>query len=101
MSIHAEDIADYIFHRTVTDIKNLVLRNSRNIFVVGRSGSGKTTQCKKLADAFEMKHISTSELIEQEIKVGATRFGTTLCRIAGSKALWLASGRTVKSFTEF
>ena len=75
VEVHAEDMADYIFHRAVTDVKNLLLKDSKNVFVVGRTGSGKTTQCKKLAAAFDMKHISTGELIEKEIKVSCEGFG--------------------------
>ena len=74
VEVHAEDMADYIFHRAVTDVKNLLLKDSKNVFVVGRTGSGKTTQCKKLAAAFDMKHISTGELIEKEIKVSCKGF---------------------------
>jgi adenylate kinase len=44
------------------------------ILIIGPQGSGKGTQAKKLAEEFELKHISTGDIFRENIK-GGTELG--------------------------
>ena len=44
------------------------LGNPKITFVTGAPGSGKGTQCEKLVEEFGYTHISTGDLIREEIK---------------------------------
>ncbi|XP_028735003.1 adenylate kinase isoenzyme 5 isoform X2 [Peromyscus leucopus] len=43
------------------------LRKCKIIFLMGGPGSGKGTQCKKLAEKYGFTHLSTGELLRQEL----------------------------------
>ncbi|KAL1771973.1 adenylate kinase isoenzyme 5 isoform X1 [Sigmodon hispidus] len=43
------------------------LRKCKIIFLMGGPGSGKGTQCEKLADKYGFTHLSTGELLRQEL----------------------------------
>ena len=38
------------------------------MFVLGGPGSGKGTQCAKLADEFKLVHLSTGDLLREEVQ---------------------------------
>ncbi len=42
--------------------------NSLNLVLLGAPGAGKGTQAKKIVDAFKLTHVSTGDLIREEIK---------------------------------
>lgn len=54
-----------------TDGKGLL--NVRVIFVIGGPGSGKGTQCKRIVDSFGYTHLSTGDLLRQEVQSGSPR----------------------------
>ncbi|XP_068958350.1 adenylate kinase isoenzyme 5 [Petaurus breviceps papuanus] len=49
------------------------LKKSKIIFVIGGPGSGKGTQCEKLAQKYGFTHISTTELLRDELASGSER----------------------------
>lgn len=49
------------------------LRNARIIFVLGGPGSGKGTQCAKLVEKYGFTHLSTGDLLRDELKSGSDR----------------------------
>ena len=52
------------------DLKKL-LGNPKIIFVLGGPASGKGTQCEKIVEEFGFTHISTGDLMRQEIQKGS------------------------------
>lgn len=59
------------------DRKNLLSADSNLIFVLGGPGSGKGTQCDKIVDEFGLKHLSTGDMLREEVKKG-TELGNEL-----------------------
>lgn len=55
-----------------------------NIIIFGPPGSGKGTQSKKIADEFKLMHISTGDLLRDEIKKG-TEIGKNLDSMGSGK----------------
>ncbi len=49
------------------------LKNAKVIFVIGGPGSGKGTQCTKMADRYGFTHISSGELLRKEVNSGSRR----------------------------
>ncbi|ESO12708.1 hypothetical protein HELRODRAFT_62268 [Helobdella robusta] len=47
------------------------LKKSKIYFVIGGPGSGKGTQCQKLAEEFQLTHVSTGDLMRKEIESGS------------------------------
>lgn len=54
-----------------TDGKGLL--NVRVIFVIGGPGSGKGTQCARIVDKFGYTHLSTGDLLRDEVQSGSPR----------------------------
>ncbi|KAJ3394771.1 hypothetical protein HDU84_006914 [Entophlyctis sp. JEL0112] len=50
--------------------EGIVKRDPNIIFVLGGPGSGKGTQCAKLAKEFRLKHLSTGDLLRAELEKG-------------------------------
>ncbi|KAG9300389.1 hypothetical protein G9A89_010013 [Geosiphon pyriformis] len=50
--------------------ESLPFDNCLIVFVLGGPGSGKGTQCEKLVETYEMAHISTGDLLRQEVSSG-------------------------------
>ena len=46
------------------------VEKAKVIFVVGGPGSGKGTQCEKLAKEFKLTHLSTGDIFREERKKG-------------------------------
>ncbi|NP_001087683.1 adenylate kinase 1 L homeolog [Xenopus laevis] len=49
------------------------LKNSKIIFVVGGPGSGKGTQCEKIVHQYGYTHLSTGDLLREEVSSGSER----------------------------
>ncbi|RNA23200.1 adenylate kinase isoenzyme 1 isoform X2 [Brachionus plicatilis] len=49
------------------------LKNSKVIFVVGGPGSGKGTQCEKIVEKYGYTHLSSGDLLREEVKSGSER----------------------------
>lgn len=49
------------------------LRKCKIIFMIGGPGSGKGTQCEKLAEKYGLTHISTGELLRNELSTESER----------------------------
>ena len=58
---------DYDYENDFESKKFLVLGKSV-IFILGGPGSGKGTQCAKIAENFGYKHISVDDLVRTEVK---------------------------------
>lgn len=56
------------------ELEVLKRRNLRLIFVIGRPGAGKGLQCRKAVNEFKYVHISTGDLMRNEIQNG-TKLG--------------------------
>ncbi len=50
---------------------NMKHSKSLELVIIGPSGSGKGTQAKKIAQKYELEHISMGELFRQEIRAGS------------------------------
>jgi len=53
------------------DVKAIRDANLPIIWVLGGPGSGKGTQCAKLAETFNLKHLSTGDLLRAEVASGS------------------------------
>ncbi|XP_038601587.1 adenylate kinase isoenzyme 1 isoform X5 [Tachyglossus aculeatus] len=49
------------------------LKKSKIIFVVGGPGSGKGTQCEKIVEKYGYTHLSTGDLLRDEVNSGSER----------------------------
>jgi adenylate kinase len=49
------------------------LQNARIVFVLGGPGSGKGTQCAKIVDQYGFTHLSTGDLLRDEVASGSER----------------------------
>ena len=52
-------------------LKKSLLTNILVIFVVGGPGCGKGTQCDKLKETFQLTHISSGDLLRDEVAAGS------------------------------
>lgn len=52
-------------------------------FVLGNAGTGKGTQCERLAEHFSLEHLSAGDLLRKEIKSGSER-GAMIERVIGN-----------------
>lgn len=69
-----QSIDDYLKERAE---KLKKLEESKIIFVVGGPGSGKGTQCEKIVEKFGFTHLSSGDLLRDEVKSGSD-MGETL-----------------------
>ena len=53
-------------------VKPKLLYHNNIVFVLGGPGSGKGTQCAKLVEEFQLKHLSTGDLLRAEVEKGST-----------------------------
>uniref|UniRef100_A0A2D4Q353 Adenylate kinase isoenzyme 1 n=1 Tax=Micrurus surinamensis TaxID=129470 RepID=A0A2D4Q353_MICSU len=49
------------------------LKNHKIVFVVGGPGSGKGTQCEKIVQKYGYTHLSTGDLLREEVSSGSDR----------------------------
>lgn len=49
------------------------LKHTKVVFVVGGPGSGKGTQCEKIAHKYGYVHLSSGDLLREEVKSGSER----------------------------
>jgi len=56
------------------------------IFIVGGPGSGKGTQCAKMVEKYGLSHLSSGDLLRDEVQSGSTR-GSQLTKIMESGQL--------------
>jgi len=49
------------------------LKNAKIVFVLGGPGSGKGTQCDKIVAKYGFTHLSTGDLLRDEVKSGSER----------------------------
>ena len=49
------------------------MKSAKCIFVIGGPGSGKGTQCAKMADRYGYAHISSGDLLREEVASGSRR----------------------------
>lgn len=62
------------------------IKNKKVIFVVGGPGCGKGTQCSKIVDKYGFCHLSSGDLLREEVSSGSAR-GAELNSIMQSGAL--------------
>lgn len=62
------------------------LKNKKVIFVVGGPGCGKGTQCAKIVEKYGFCHLSSGDLLREEVQSGSAR-GAELNAIMQSGAL--------------
>jgi len=59
--------------RSTIDVTPLRTSNVPVIFVIGGPGSGKGTQCEKIVAKYGYTHLSTGDLLRDEVKSGSPR----------------------------
>jgi len=57
-----------------------------NLVVLGKQGAGKGTQCKRLAEAYTIPHVSTGDMLRAAVKAG-TPLGQEVAAIMDAGAL--------------
>lgn len=53
--------------------ENTRLKDAKVVFIVGGPGSGKGTQCEKISREFGYTHLSSGDLLREEVKSGSER----------------------------
>ncbi|RCN50638.1 adenylate kinase [Ancylostoma caninum] len=66
--------------RKVIDLEPLKKANVPIFFIVGGPGSGKGTQCEKIVAKYSLSHLSSGDLLRDEVKSGSPR-GAQLTKI--------------------
>ena len=61
--------------KTLTRSLSSIMSKPKVIFVLGPPGSGKGTQCKKIAEKFSYLHLSAGELLRNEMKDESSEHG--------------------------
>ncbi|KAI6205484.1 Adenylate kinase isoenzyme 1 [Aphelenchoides besseyi] len=67
-------------NRRVVDLEPLRRANVPIFFIVGGPGSGKGTQCEKIVAKYGLTHLSSGDLLREEVKSGSKR-GSELTKI--------------------
>ncbi|KAI6173377.1 Adenylate kinase isoenzyme 1 [Aphelenchoides besseyi] len=62
-------------NRRVVDLEPLRRANVPIFFIVGGPGSGKGTQCAKIVAKYGLTHLSSGDLLREEVKSGSPRGG--------------------------
>jgi adenylate kinase len=69
--IHAEEEANVVFNKSLEAFKKYFLKNLIVIFIIGGPGCGKGTQCERLKEAYQLIHISSGDLLREEVTSGS------------------------------
>ena len=70
IEIDAETSPDAVFAATVEGMRQKIFADVFAMFVVGGPGCGKGTQCDRLKVAFDLTHISSGDLLREEVAAG-------------------------------
>jgi len=69
--INAERSPDNIFMDVEKSLDKMILSECYIFFIVGGPGCGKGTQCNKLREKFRLTHISSGDLLRDEVSSGS------------------------------
>lgn len=72
--------------RKKIDLTPLKKANVPIIFIVGGPGSGKGTQCDRLVEKYHLTHLSSGDLLRDEVKSGSSR-GSSLSAVMAAGEL--------------
>merc|ERR1712142_1227671 len=70
-TINAERSPDEIFKDVEYAVDKTVLQDPKVLFIVGGPGCGKGTQCERLVNAFGLSHLSSGDLLRDEVASGS------------------------------
>ena len=70
IEIDAEETTDIVFANTVEGMRLKLFKGVFVTFVVGGPGCGKGTQCDRLKTLFNLTHISSGDLLREEVAAG-------------------------------
>jgi len=70
-TINAERHPDEIFVDVENALDQMILSDSKVIFVVGGPGCGKGTQCERLLARYNLSHLSSGDLLREEVASGS------------------------------
>ena len=70
-TINAERNPEEIFADVENAIDQMILSDSKVIFVVGGPGCGKGTQCERLLARYDLSHLSSGDLLREEVASGS------------------------------
>merc|ERR1712212_1063151 len=78
VEIKAEGKKEHIFEETCKAVDMVInpaldMSRKRIIFVCGGPGSGKGTQCEKIVEKYGFTHLSTGDLLREEVKQKSER----------------------------
>ncbi|GAU97238.1 hypothetical protein RvY_08569 [Ramazzottius varieornatus] len=68
-----EDVAPYSHHVVSPSVPHSSITNLPIVFVMGGPGSGKGTQCALIKEQFGYTHLSTGDLLRDEVNSGSPR----------------------------
>ena len=74
IKISSETTVDEVYEQTKAHFEPRPLYHKNIVFVLGGPGSGKGTQCERLAKEFKLTHLSTGDLLRKEVE-NATEIG--------------------------
>lgn len=70
-TINAERHPDEIFADVENSLDQMILADSKVIFIVGGPGCGKGTQCERLLARYNLSHLSSGDLLREEVASGS------------------------------
>jgi len=70
-TINAERSPDEIFADVENSLDQMILNDSKVIFIVGGPGCGKGTQCERLLARYNLSHLSSGDLLREEVASGS------------------------------